>query len=143
MSDELEKLKFASPVTHVYNPLEYAWEAHRWFVEKYGNSKRKVLLVGMNPGPWGMAQTGVPFGEVQAVKNWLKMPIDIEIRKPPKEHPKREVLGLSTERSEVSGQRLWQEWAQATYGTPENFFEDMFFVHNYCPLMFLEASRQK
>lgn len=139
MSTELDLMRFSSPVTHVYNPLEYAWKAHEWFVNSFGDSQRKVLLVGMNPGPWGMAQTGVPFGQVETVKNWLKMPADMEIRKPAKENPKRPVLGLATTRSEVSGTRLWQEWAEATYGTPEKFFET-FFVHNYCPLMMMEKS---
>jgi len=41
----------------------------------------------MNPGPWGMAQTGVPFGEINAVKDWLG--INAEVDKPQKQHPKR------------------------------------------------------
>lgn len=86
-----------------------------------------------------MAQTGVPFGEVSTVRDWLKMPVDTRIARPSPEHEKRPVLGLSTKRTEVSGRRLWQEWAQGIYGTPENFFQD-FFVHNYCPLMFLEST---
>lgn len=30
MSDGLTDLSFGAPVTHVYNPLEYAWDAHAW-----------------------------------------------------------------------------------------------------------------
>lgn len=90
----------------------------------------------MNPGPWGMAQTGVPFGTVSAVRDW--MGIEAGVGKPPDEHPKRPVQGFEVEREEVSGQRFWG-WAKARYGTPERFFE-RFFVANYCPLLFLEES---
>lgn len=98
-----------------------------------------VLLVGMNPGPWGMAQTGVPFGEVNAVRSFLGMPDDIEIGRPEQENGTRPVQGLQCKRSEVSGRRLWSEWAAANYEDADAFFAK-FFVHNYCPLMFLEAS---
>lgn len=105
----------------------------------YGNTKKKYLLVGMNPGPWGMAQTGVPFGQIEAVKSFLNMPEDIEIGKPERENAARPVTGLSCGRSEVSGKRLWLQWIREEFHTAEAFFE-RFFVHNYCPLMFLEKS---
>jgi len=131
------KLRFAAPVTHVYNPLSYAWPAHRQYLERYGpDPDLEVILLGMNPGPWGMAQTGVPFGEVGLVREWLQ--IDAEVGRPEEEHPKRRVEGFACHRSEVSGQRLWG-WARKQFGTPEAFFS-RFFVANYCPLMFLEAS---
>jgi single-strand selective monofunctional uracil DNA glycosylase len=38
----------------------------------------------------------------------------------------------------VSGQRLWG-WARENFRTPQRFFE-RFFVANYCPLAFIEAS---
>lgn len=145
MSDSLENLSFSSPVTHVYNPHVYAWDLHEWYVKTYGDSRREILLVGMNPGPWGMAQTGVPFGQVDTVKDWLKMPADIAqlIRSPDKVHEKRPIDGLDCKRSEVSGRRLWKEFAEEKYKTPESFFsssEQGFFVHQYCPLMFLEST---
>lgn len=99
----------------------------------------RVLLVGMNPGPWGMAQTGVPFGEVNAVRSFLGMPDDIEIGRPEHENSSRPIQGLRCKRSEVSGRRLWSEWAAANYEDANAFFKE-YFVHNYCPLMFLEAS---
>ncbi|MEW6741835.1 MAG: uracil-DNA glycosylase family protein [Planctomycetota bacterium] len=91
---------------------------------------------GTEAGPWGMAQTGVPFGEVMAVRDWLA--IEGRAGKPEPAHPERPVLGLACPRSEVSGARLWG-WAKHTFGTPRRFFE-RFFVANYCPLLFLEAS---
>lgn len=139
MSEGLCTHEFASPVTHVYNPLEYAWKAHEWYVNRYGNTRKDVLLVGMNPGPWGMAQTGVPFGEVTAVREFLGMREDIEISKPEKENAARPVTGMECARSEVSGRRLWLEWAREEYVSADKFFE-RFFVHNYCPLMFMESS---
>ena len=133
----LAPLRFAAPVSHVYNPLDYAGAAHRQYIDRYGGDPRPrpVLLVGMNPGPWGMMQTGVPFGEVNLVRDWLG--IDATVRKPKSEHPKRPIIGLDCQRSEVSGARLWG-WARSHFGTPARFFK-RFFVINYCPLVFLEA----
>uniref|UniRef100_A0A669QQ87 Single-strand-selective monofunctional uracil-DNA glycosylase 1 n=1 Tax=Phasianus colchicus TaxID=9054 RepID=A0A669QQ87_PHACC len=50
---------FGAPVSHVYSPLDYAWEPHRDFVRRYCRGPKRVLFLGMNPGPFGMAQTGV------------------------------------------------------------------------------------
>ena len=133
---ELRKLRFSPPVTHVYNPLEYARKAYDAYLQRYAGPHREVVLLGMNPGPWGMAQTGVPFGEVQAVREWLKIRAPIGV--PADMHPKRPVDGFSCRRSEVSGRRLWG-WAAKTFRAPESFFA-RFFVANYCPLMFLEES---
>ena len=131
----LNRLKFSLPVTHVYNPLIYARKAYDVYLEKYGKNPKEILLVGMNPGPWGMAQTGVPFGEIHAVRNW--MGIETPIGRPKKIHPKRPVYGFHCKRSEVSGKRLWG-WVEKTFHTPEAFFS-RFFVANYCPLMFFET----
>ncbi len=132
----VDGLRFGPPVVHVYNPLTYAWEAHRQFLDRYCRRGREVLLVGMNPGPWGMAQTGVPFGEVSLVRDWLG--IRDGVIPPRAEHPKRPIQGFACRRREVSGQRLWG-WAQKRFGSPEAFFA-RFFVWNYCPLAFLEVS---
>ncbi len=135
LRDRVSGLRFGPPVSHIYNPLDYARRPHTQYLRRYGKGPKRVLLLGMNPGPWGMAQTGVPFGEVAAVRDWLG--IDIEVSRPSDEHPKRPVLGPACERSEVSGRRLWG-WAADTFGSPARFFET-FFVGNYCPLQFLEA----
>jgi len=132
----VQALSFAEPVTHVYNPLEYARKAHEQYLTQWGSGTRRIVLLGMNPGPWGMAQTGVPFGEVATARDWLR--IDAPVGRPAKEHPKRPVEGLSCQRSEVSGQRLWGLFAER-FGTPESFFVEHF-VANYCPLVFMEES---
>jgi single-strand selective monofunctional uracil DNA glycosylase len=133
---ELKGLRFGPPVSHVYNPLIYAAEPHRRYLDRYGGRPKEVVWVGMNPGPWGMAQTGVPFGEVSAVRDW--MGIEAPVGRPARSHPKRPVLGFACTRSEVSGQRLWG-WARKTFGAAELFFR-RFFVVNYCPLMFIGES---
>ena len=69
----VEQLSFSLPVTGVYNPLAYAWKAHETYLKRYGNSRKRVIFLGMNPGPFGMVQTGVPFGEVRAVRDWLEI----------------------------------------------------------------------
>lgn len=134
LSRKVAKLDFGSEVKFVYNPLEYAWEPHKDYLQKYGSSKKKSLLLGMNPGPFGMAQTGVPFGEVTLVRDWLK--INGKVSKPQIEHPKRPITGFDCLRSEVSGARLWG-YAKEKFKTPEKFF-NKFFVWNFCPLVFME-----
>ena len=133
---DLAQLRFGAPVTHVYNPLEYARPAWDQYCQKYASAPRRILLLGMNPGPFGMAQIGVPFGEVRMAQDFLG--IDAAIGKPPNEHPKRPVQGYACTRSEVSGQRFWG-WVRDTYTTPERFFAQ-FFVTNYCPLCFMSES---
>ncbi|MFO7654701.1 MAG: single-stranded DNA-binding protein [Candidatus Krumholzibacteriia bacterium] len=130
------RLSFGEPVTHVYRPLEYAWAPHEEYLRRFGAGPRRVLFMGMNPGPHGMAQTGVPFGEVAAVRDWLG--IACEVGRPRHEHPRRPVLGFGCERSEVSGRRLWGLFADR-FGSAERFFADHLVV-NYCPLLFLEES---
>ncbi|RMF71503.1 MAG: single-stranded DNA-binding protein [Acidobacteria bacterium] len=129
-------MRFGAPVSHVYNPLVYARAPFETYVERYARRGVDALLLGINPGPFGMAQTGIPFGEVSAVRTWLR--IDGRIGRPADEHPRRPVLGWDCPRSEVSGRRLWG-WARDRFGTPQRFFR-RFFVANYCPLLFLEAS---
>jgi single-strand selective monofunctional uracil DNA glycosylase len=127
------KLHFAPPVALIYNPLEYAWAAHEQYLRRFGAAGKNVVFVGMNPGPFGMTQTGVPFGEIAAVRDWMK--IDAPIGRPAVEHPKRPVLGLACPRSEVSGRRLWGLFAER-FGAAEKFFAGHFVV-NYCPLVFM------
>jgi|SRR5450432_348066 len=133
---QVDRLKFAAPVTHVYNPLDYAWSAHEKYLQKFGAGKKHVVFIGMNPGPFGMAQTGVPFGEIAAVRDWMK--ISAPVGKPAVENPKRRVLGFDCPNSEVSGRRLWGLFAER-FGSPEKFFKEHF-VANYCPLAFMEQS---
>jgi single-strand selective monofunctional uracil DNA glycosylase len=136
LSERVGTLRFAEPVSCVYNPLDYARAPHELYLRRYGGGAKEVLLLGMNPGPFGMAQTGVPFGDVSMVRDWLRL--DAPVGKPRDEHPKRPVLGFECRRTEVSGTRLWG-WARDRFGTPERFFA-RFFVANYCPLAFMEAS---
>lgn len=128
------RMRFSPPAAFVYNPLEYAWAPHRAYLERWGAGPREVLLLGMNPGPFGMSQTGVPFGEVSFVRDW--MGVTGPVGRPAEECPKRPVQGFSCPRSEVSGARLWG-WAKQRFGTPEGFFS-RFFVLNYCPLAFMD-----
>lgn len=136
LRDEVDALRFEPPVTHVYNPLRYAWTPHRQYLQRYGKGPKEALLLGMNPGPFGMAQTGVPFGEVSFARDWLDL--EGRVSRPENEHPKRPIHGFACTRKEVSGARLWG-WAKDRFGEPEAFFT-RFFVWNYCPLAFMEDS---
>jgi single-strand selective monofunctional uracil DNA glycosylase len=136
LSRRAGRLRFGPPVTHVYNPLVYARAPHEEYLSRYAGRGREALLLGMNPGPWGMAQTGVPFGDPPLVREW--MGIDEPVRRPRREHPRRPVRGFDSPRREVSGRRLWG-WARSRFGEARSFF-DRFLVLNYCPLAFLEET---
>ncbi len=130
------RLRFGPPTAYVYYPLRYARQPWEAYLQRYARPGVPVVLLGMNPGPFGMAQTGVPFGAVEPVRDWLG--IDEPVGRPRREHPKRPVLGFDCRRAEVSGQRVW-DWARQRFTTPERFFRH-FFIFNYCPLVFMEES---
>ena len=136
LRERTAELSFSDPVTHVYAPLEYASDAVEMYLDRFARPGVEALMLGMNPGPWGMAQTGVPFGEVAHVRDFLG--IECPVERPEDEHPKRPVLGFECPRSEVSGRRFWG-WASERFGDPDVFF-DRFFVWNWCPLAFLEET---
>ena len=135
LADAADALSFAPPVAFAYNPLIYARAPLELYLSRWGRAPKELLFVGMNPGPFGMMQTGVPFGEVATVRDWLG--IEAAVAPPPREHPKRRVEGFSCRRSEVSGARLWG-WVRSRCGSPQRFF-DRAFVWNWCPLGFLDA----
>lgn len=136
LARELAGLKFPSPVSHIYHTLEYAWQPHQIYLDRFGAAPKRVLFLGMNPGPFGMAQTGVPFGEIAAVRDWMK--ISAPVDKPAREHPKRPIEGFACERSEVSGRRLWGLFAER-FPDARDFFIDHF-VLNYCPLVWMSET---
>jgi single-strand selective monofunctional uracil DNA glycosylase len=135
LRSETSHLSFEK-AAYVYAPLEYAWPIASEYLRKFGEGPKRVVLVGMNPGPFGMAQTGVPFGEVAFVRDWMKL--EGKVGRPAREHPKRPVQGLACTRSEVSGKRLWGAIAKK-HSDASSFFE-IAFVLNYCPLLFLTES---
>lgn len=137
LSQQLDRLRFGAPVTHVYNPLDYAWAIHEAYLRRYAGSPRRVVFVGMNPGPFGMVQTGVPFGEVATVRDWLGL--TGPVAQPARQNPKRPIEGLACARSEVSGRRLWGLFRER-FGQPDAFFAEHF-VANYCPLAFFDNGR--
>lgn len=132
----LASIDYSPAVEYVYNPTAYARAPLLAYWERYGSGAGRVLLLGMNPGPWGMAQTGIPFGDAGMTAGWLG--ISGPVGSPPREHPARRVEGFAVRRGEVSGRRLWG-WAAKRFATPENFFA-RFFVVNYCPLLFLDRT---
>ncbi|MCQ2397893.1 MAG: single-stranded DNA-binding protein [Sphaerochaetaceae bacterium] len=134
LKDEVKGLKFSFD-GYVYNPLEYAWEMHRLYLERYVTGEVKAMFLGMNPGPFGMMQTGIPFGEIDAVKNYLCL--EAVIDRPEREHPARPVDGMSIKRHEISGKRLWG-LIREHFPDVHDFFSE-YAVFNYCPLGFLDA----
>ncbi len=136
LAETLRDIEFPPPVACVYRPLDYAWKPHRMYLERFAGGRKRVVFLGMNPGPFGMVQTGVPFGEVAAVRDW--MGIEEPVDKPAEEHPKRPVEGFACRRSEVSGRRLWGLFAER-FGSADSFFAEHF-VLNYCPLVWMSST---
>ena len=136
LRETVNRLHFEAPTAQVYNPLDYAWEPYVDYVSKYACEGIDAMFMGMNPGPWGMAQVGIPFGEIESVRGWLR--VEGNIGKPPTEHPKRPIEGFDCQRSEVSGKRLWGLFKER-FGSAEQFFSHHF-VMNYCPLVFMEST---
>ena len=59
LAEDLMKLTYEFPVEYVYNPIKHAKELHYNFLKQYYRTGPKpILFLGMNPGPWGMVQTG-------------------------------------------------------------------------------------
>jgi single-strand selective monofunctional uracil DNA glycosylase len=131
------RMEFSPPVTHVYNPLDYAWAPHEQYLRRFGGGRKRIVFLGMNPGPFGMVQCGIPFGEIAAARDWLG--IDAPVGRPARENPKRPVEGFACPRSEVSGRRLWGLFRER-FGSAEAFFAEHF-VANYCPLAFFDGGR--
>ncbi len=136
LARQVDGLRFGPPTACTYNPLVYARRPHEAYLRRYARQGVDAILVGMNPGPWGMAQTGVPFGEVGLVREFLG--IDEPVGLPAVVHPRRPIEGFACTRSEVSGRRLWG-WARDRYRTPVRFSRN-FLLTNYCPLVFMEES---
>ena len=136
LNAKLSELTFSGEVACTYNPLDYALNAHKIFLKKYGQGKKRTIFLGMNPGPYGMVQTGVPFGDVSMVKQWLK--IEAKIKPPEIQHPKRPVTGYDCDKSEVSGTRFWGMMADR-YPKANDFFAQHFVI-NYCPLVWMTES---
>lgn len=136
LARQVDRLRFSAPVSYVYNPLIYAWAPYEQYLRTYASGTRRVIFLGMNPGPFGMVQTGIPFGEINAVTRWLR--ITAEVSAPKRQHPARPITGFDCTRSEISGQRLWG-FFEAQFKTPDRFFREHL-VLNYCPLAFLEET---
>lgn len=134
LTKSLQEIAFTAPVEFVYSPIEYAFSVHLNYLLKFCKYNKKILFLGMNPGPWGMSQTGIPFGEVNTVADWLGLAGRVD--KPQREQPDRKVTGFSCKRSEVSGRRFWGLFKRLCC-TPDVFFRHSF-LRNYCPVALMD-----
>ena len=56
-SKKMGGLRFGGAVANVYNPLDYARIPHEEYLRRYAAGEKTAVFLGMNPGPFGMAQT--------------------------------------------------------------------------------------
>ncbi|XP_037927861.1 single-strand selective monofunctional uracil DNA glycosylase-like [Teleopsis dalmanni] len=131
-----EKLRhYRAPIediTHIYNPVEYAADLHCEYLRKYLDRPKRVVFLAVHPEQNGMAQTGVPFGNVSTVRDMMKL--CGEVKQPNRLHPKHPVLGLNCHINEPSGVRFWGLMDKIA-GSLDTFSEQCF-VHTFCPLLF-------
>ena len=127
-----------SNVEFAYNPLDYAWKPHKYYLEKYGRLGAKIIIMGMNPGH-GMGNTGIPFGCPEIVRTYLNI-ANLKVKQPMKTHPKRMITGLECKKPEISGKRIWG-LIEEIYGSPTNAFKEIF-VLNHFPLWMFNESGQ-
>ncbi|CAG9789212.1 unnamed protein product, partial [Diatraea saccharalis] len=59
LNSSLELLELPKSIQCIYNPTIYARHTFEKYVCKYCNTKKQIVYFGMNPGPWGMSQTGI------------------------------------------------------------------------------------
>ena len=132
------KLVSEGSVDVCYNPLEYAWDAHEAYLKRMGSSGARTVVLGMNPGPHGMGQMGIPFAATSMVRDLLDI-TGISVNQPEVADPRRPVIGLEYPREEVSGTRLWGLLSER-YGNAEAIASNVFLV-NHCPLMLFTGPR--
>ena len=125
-------------IDFAYNPLKYAWEPHKKYLENYGLLGAKTIVMGMNPGH-GMGNTGIPFGCPKKVSKYLNI-TGLEVKEPVKVHPKRRITGLECIKPEISGKRIWG-LIEDMYGPPTNAFRNIF-VLNHFPLWMFNSAGQ-
>lgn len=128
------------PASYAANPTVYAYENYAQAMARLADGPRGVLLVGMNPGPHGMAQTGVPFGDVVNARailgrqsqgsGWSGCRLALG------DKVLLDAKGLDYHRGEVSGDRLWSALQQIC-GSLESAYQQVCVI-NYCPLLFLD-----
>ena len=121
-----------------YNPLNYAWDAHEAYLRRMGGGGARTVILGMNPGPHGMGQMGIPFAATSVVRDLLGI-TGIPVNQPEVVDPRRPVVGLEYPREEVSGTRLWGLLAEY-YGDAGAIASSVFLV-NHCPLMLFSGPR--
>ncbi|XP_022213183.1 single-strand selective monofunctional uracil-DNA glycosylase [Drosophila obscura] len=137
LNEVLLSLETPPTIACTYNPVEYASSLHCAYLRRFLDGPKNVMFIGMNPGPTGMLQTGIPFGNVRTVSELME--ISGEVGRPPVLHPKRPVVGLECKTQERSGVRLWELFLRLAGGRLD-IFSRQCFVHNFCPLAFFDAA---
>ncbi|XP_073819638.1 uncharacterized protein isoform X2 [Musca autumnalis] len=135
------KLREFSFQLHTYNPVVHAAEIHCNYLQKYLDSPKRILFVGMNPGRYGALQTGIPFGNITTVK--IGMGLKGRITPTPGQRGKIRIRGLEAPEVEhdSSSTRFWRLISELFDGA-ENYLDLLFekcFVHNFCPLVFIDS----
>lgn len=132
LNERMETVTIEEKVEWFYNPLDYAFPVHAEYLKTFGDDTKTGFFLGMNPGPWGMAQTGVPFTDPYIARDWMGLS-EQPIGTPSNEREERPIKGWESDRKEASGQKL-HGFFREVYGSLEAFFDDNI-VMNYCPLV--------
>jgi single-strand selective monofunctional uracil DNA glycosylase len=124
----------------VLNPGRYGERWHARFRRAYPMSPRPLLVFGLNPGPYGMAQTGVPFTDLKRLESALPgLWKDLVASGEPVTRPGLAPPSLArhlTRTFESSSVRVYR-FLERAYGRPELALREVVFV-NPCPLLFID-----
>jgi single-strand selective monofunctional uracil DNA glycosylase len=126
----------------VLDPGRYGERWHHRFRRCYPVGPRPLLVFGLNPGPYGMAQTGVPFTDLKRLefhlpRLWRELlaarePVALPGLAPPSLRP------FLTRTFESSSVRVYK-FLERAFGSAEQAFRRVAFV-NPCPLLFIDRA---
>ena len=123
----------------VWNPPLYTEEIYRRFLQRYPPKPSPILLLGLNPGPHGMAQTGIPFTDCRTASQLLDISLPIP-GKAPTDLARRLKKPTGRWRStyERSSLGIYRFLRLGWNNSLEDAFARVYFA-NPCPLLFLTA----
>jgi single-strand selective monofunctional uracil DNA glycosylase len=126
----------------VLDPSRYGERWHAPFRRLYPPRARPLLVFGLNPGPYGMAQTGIPFTDLKRLAQGLPR-LAAELAR---SGERLSLPGLApsslqpflTRTFESSSVRV-HRFLRLAHGSAERAFREVVFV-NPCPLLFIDRA---
>jgi len=124
----------------VWNPALYALDIYQEYLTKFPPEPGAILALGLNPGPYGMAQTGIPFTDCRTASGALGMEMTIPGKAPDDLISRlKKANGKWRGTYERSSLGMYRFLILA-WGDIKTAYRN-WFVGNPCPLLFLDPER--